>query len=405
LSDTVSIDRHGYLFLYAPSWFGATRFSKHHLAHHLASRGARVLFVESPLTPLSIHRGPTFAAELGASLSAPRLVEPNLWVRRHFLPVPFHAATRLTDTRLANRIGQRLLAPVIRRDVQRLDLRRPIIIASLPHAADALALLPKRAVVYHCADDYSAVSGFPHSLPELEADLCRQADLVITTSETLCRDRQAWNPNTYWVANGADVDHFSRPAAPAPDLNSIPRPILGFVGGLSEWVDFDLLGAIADLHPEWSLVLIGPPSPRAASLVTRSNVYLLGARPYPTLPSYLAGFDVALIPFKRDQVTHHADPIKAYEYLAAGLPVVATDMPALRRLLDVVWLADSVESFERAIELALAHGSDGRVARQQKAAKHSWAARFAEIEALIAAMLARDPARLTLSAFEHAAET
>jgi glycosyltransferase involved in cell wall biosynthesis len=377
------------VLLYAPPWAGPTRFSKHHLASYLARRGARVLYVEAPLTPLGLKRGRRFATELRATLRPPALVDERLWVRRHFLPVPYHAATRLTSRRAANRLGQSLLAPVLRRDLARLGLRRPVLIAGLPHAADVLDRLASRLVVYHCADDYASVRGFPSTLPALEADLCRRADLVVTTSETLCQTRARFNPNTYWIPNGADVEHFSTPAEPATELSNVRRPIVGFVGGLSEWVDLDLVASLARQRPEWTFVLVGPASIDTSVVQTLSNVRLLGPRPYADLPAYIAAMDVGLIPFKRSEVTFYADPIKAYEYLAAGLPVVATDMPALRRLSHVVSLAGSADGFVNAIVSAVAAGRDaGRADRQAEAQHHSWTSRFQRFERLVDERLA-----------------
>jgi glycosyltransferase involved in cell wall biosynthesis len=370
--------------LYAPPWDGPTRFSKHHLARYFASRGSRVLYVEAPLTPLGLRRGQAFLGEFRQTLRQPHPVDERLWVRRHFLPLPYHAATRITSRRAANRLGQRLLAPVIRRDLQYMNMARPLLIAGLPHAADVLPLLPRSALVYHCADDYAHVRGFPSSLPEVEADLCRQADLVITTSETLCQARRSLNPNTVWIPNGADIAHFSRPARPAAELYGVRRPIVGFVGGLSEWVDVDLLAELAKRHPEWSFVLVGPVGTDVDAIRGCRNVRLLGARDYAQLPAYLAAMDVGLIPFKQSAVTYHADPIKAYEYLAAGLPVVATDMPALRRLTHVVRLADSPDTFGAQIGAALAEGRDhARADRQAEAARHTWSKRFDDLERLL----------------------
>jgi glycosyltransferase involved in cell wall biosynthesis len=377
------------VLLYAPPWAGPTRFSKHHLASYLARRGGRVLYVESPLTPLSLRRGRVFATELRDTLRSPRLVSNHLWVRRYFLPVPYHAATRLTSRRAANRLGQSLLAPVLRRDLAQLALHRPVLIAGLPHAVDALQRLPAKLVVYHCADDYVHVRGFPDTLPSLEADLCRRADLVVTTSETLCQARARFNPHTYWIPNGADVDHFAASATPASELREVRRPIVGFVGGLSEWVDLDLVARLARDRPEWTFVMIGPVAIDTSPLACLPNVRLLGPRPYADLPAYLAAMDVGLIPFKRNEVTHHADPIKAYEYLAAGLPVVATDLPALRRMADVVGLADSVDGFLKRIREAIDEGRDaGRSARQAEAQRHNWARRFEAFEYLVNQRLA-----------------
>jgi glycosyltransferase involved in cell wall biosynthesis len=377
------------VLLYAPPWAGPTRFSKHHLASYLARRGARVLYVEAPLTPLGLKRGRRFVADLRATLRPPAMVDDHLWVRRHFTPVPYHAVTRLTSRRAANRLGQALLAPVLRRDFAQLGLRLPVLIAGLPHAADVLGRLPSQLVVYHCADDYASVRGFPSTLPALEADLCRRADLVVTTSETLCQTRAQFNPHTYWIPNGADIEHFSTPATPAPELSKARGPIVGFVGGLSEWVDLDLVASLARQRPEWTFVLVGPASIDTSAIGSLPNVRLLGPRAYADLPAYLAAMDIGLIPFKRTEVTFHADPIKAYEYLAAGLPVVATDMPALRRLSRVVSLADSAEGFVDAIQSAIAAGRDsGRAERQAEAQRHSWTSRFDRFTQLVDERLA-----------------
>jgi glycosyltransferase involved in cell wall biosynthesis len=378
-----------FVLLHAPPWFGPTRFSKHHLASYLARRGGRVLYVEAPLSPLGLRRGRVFADELRASLRPPRQVAERLWVRRYFMPVPYHAASWLTSRRFANRLGQRALAPSIRHDLARLRFADPILIAGLPHAVDGVPFLPRRALVYHCADDYAHVKGFPSTLPELEADLCQQADLVITTSETLAVERLKFNPNTHWVPNGVDVDHFSAPAMPAAELQNLPEPVIGFAGGLSEWVDISLVRELALSKPDATFVLIGPIGIDVSTIQDLPNVKLLGPRPYAALPSLLAAMDIALIPFKHDLVTYHADPIKAYEYLAAGVPVVATDMPALRRLQHVVRLATTPAGFLAQIDAALLEGRQARRAeRQAEAARHSWQDRFGQVERLMADVVA-----------------
>jgi len=370
--------------LYAPPWDGPTRFSKHHLATYFAERGARVLYVEAPLTPLGLKRGRAFAAELAAARRPARQVRDRLWVRRHFVPLPYHAASWLTSRRAANRVGQRLLAPTIRRDLMGLGMRAPILVAGLPHVVDLVPFLPRQTLVYHCADDYAHVRGFAETLPETEADLCRWSDLVITTSETLCRDRRQWNPNTHWVPNGADVAHFAQHAAPAAELRDVARPVIGFVGGLSQWVDVQLLRELALAGPDWTFALVGPVSIDLSPIRSLPNVKILGPRPYSDLPAYLSAMDVGLIPFQQDPVTYHADPIKAYEYLASGLPVVATDLPALRRLDHVVRLADSTRAFLDQIQAALVEGRDVRSdERRAEAGRHSWASRFEQVDALI----------------------
>jgi glycosyltransferase involved in cell wall biosynthesis len=383
-------DAYDVVLLYAPPWSSPTRFSKHHLATLFAAHGHRVLYVEAPLTPLGVRRGRAFLAEARQTLQPPRRVSDRLWVRRHFLPLPYHAVSRLTATRAANRVGQRLLTPTIRRDLRALGMARPVLIAGLPHAADALPYLPRRCLAYHCSDDFTSVRGFPSTLGDLEADLCARSNLVIATSETLAHSRRRHNPHTYWVPNGVDVEHFARPAEPAPELRDLPRPIFGFVGGLSQWVDLDLVGCLARERPAWTFVLIGPSSISTDPVRHQPNVRLLGPRRYDALPTYLAAMDVGIIPFRDEPVTYYADPIKAYEYLAAGLPVVATDLPALHRLAHVVRLASTPSSFLSQLDAAVAEGRAARAdERRSEASKHGWEARFESVRRLLEQQCAR----------------
>lgn len=374
------------VLLYGPPWDGAARFSKHHLAQYLANQGHRVLYVESPMSPLYLANRVRQGAlhSWRHTFAPPRMREPGLWTRQYFNPVPYHAVTPITASRTANRLGQQWLAAPLRQDLRRLGFCSPVVIAGLPHAVDLIDRIPRKAVVYHCADDYVHVRGFPASLATLERDLCQSADLVITTSDALREARCQYNPRTYWVANGVDVAHFGQPAQPAHDMPSRVRPVVGFVGALAQWVDLQLLRQIAIARPTWALVLVGPVSTDVAALRGLANVTILGPRPYQDVPAYLAGMDVALIPFVRDEVTRNADPIKVYEYLASGVPVVATDLPGLRRLSGVVRLAATPDEFVAQIEAALAEDRVPAAARRRREAEHhSWQSRFVQVERLI----------------------
>src|SRR5207253_9787442 len=124
-------------------------------------------------------------------------------------------------------------------------------------------------------------------------------DLVITTSETLCQARRRFNPHTRWVPNAADIAHFSTPATPPAELQQIPRPIVGFVGGLSQWVDVELIAALAAARRDWSFVLVGPVGTDISALGNLDNLMLLGSRPYQNLPAYLAAMDGGRSPFNQ----------------------------------------------------------------------------------------------------------
>jgi glycosyltransferase involved in cell wall biosynthesis len=250
-----------------------------------------------------------------------------VWVQSPFNPVPYHSVSTITGLPLMNTLGQRTMAPGLRRALRSLGFKRPLFILGLPQALDLIRGIPRSGLVYHCADDYAEVSVFPRSFAKLEQRLLRSADLVVTTAEPLRAKKAAGNPNTFAVPNGVSFDHFhlarsDHTQIPA-DLLPIPRPIVGFVGGVAEWVDLELIAHLARRRKDWSIVLIGPILVDVSTLRDESNVLLLGPRPYATLPGYLKGMDVATIPFLMNELTRNADPIKLYEYLAAGLPVPA----------------------------------------------------------------------------------
>src|SRR5262249_39293502 len=151
----------------------------------------------------------------------------------------------------------------------------------------------------------------------------------------------------FFVSHGVDVAHFSRaldPAlAPPADAAGLGRPVIGFFGLLAEWIDLGLLAGIARARPQWTLLLIGKANVDTSALRALPNVRLLGQKPYATLPAYCRAFDVGVIPFRVDELTVRANPLKLREYLAAGLPVVSTDLPEVRKYAGLVRLAAGVE--------------------------------------------------------------
>jgi glycosyltransferase involved in cell wall biosynthesis len=238
-------------------------------------------------------------------------------------------------------------------------------------------------------DEYSAFAGVPRdTLRRMEEELCRKANLVVTTSEPLCRERRRFNPRTFFVSHGVDVAHFSRAldpgTAPPADAAGLRRPVIGFFGLLAEWIDLELLRDVAQRRPDWTLVLIGKANVDLTPLRGLANVRLLGQKPYETLPAYCRAFDVGVIPFRIEELTLKANPLKLREYLAAGLPVVSSDLPEVRKYGDVVRLATGPGGFVREIAAALGERSEAAARARVEAMKHeSWEARVEEISELI----------------------
>jgi len=220
--------------------------------------------------------------------------------------------------------------------------------------------LSPRAVVYDCMDELSAFAGAPRELRELEAELFRRADAVMTGGYSLYEAKRTLHRNIHPFPSSVDAAHFARARERLPepeDQVDIPHPRLGFFGVIDERMDLDLLDGIARLRPDWHLVMLGPVVKiDPARLPRRSNIHYLGMKPYAELPAYLSGWDVALLPFARNESTRFISPTKTPEYLAAGKPVVSTSIR------DVVYpygqqglvrIADGPADFVQAVDAAL----------------------------------------------------
>jgi glycosyltransferase involved in cell wall biosynthesis len=224
---------------------------------------------------------------------------------------------------------------------------------------------------------------------ELERRLLRRADLVIAASEGLAASKSRSNPRVVLVRHGVDHAHFARAVDPATgvpeDLAPLPRPVIGFFGLVADWIDLELVRAVADAYPRASVVLIGRVATSLAPLDGARNVHVLGRRPYALLPSYCRGFDVALTPFLVNELALSANPLKAREYVAAGLPNVCTDLPELRSV-PGCRIARTRAEFVQEVGRALADGGPSR-ARSDLVRGESWEARVDEIRGQIAALL------------------
>jgi UDP-galactopyranose mutase len=228
--------------------------------------------------------------------------------------------------------------------------------------------LEPELVAYDCMDELSAFRGAPPEMRVREADLLRSADVVFTGGASLYRAKRALHPRVRCFPSSVDARHF-RPAREAlalpPDLRSIEGPRLGYYGVLDERLDLDLLAALADARPDWQTVLIGPVCKiDPADLPRRPNIHYLGQRAYADLPGYLAGFDVCLLPFARNEATRFISPTKTLEYMAAEKPIVSTRIADVAdAYADIVHLADGPAEFAAACEAALGMGRDERDAR------------------------------------------
>lgn len=274
------------------------------------------------------------------------------------------------------------VASFLRREGMEVD----VLWLSSPDQRAFLKKVRTRLVCYDCMDEFN--SFVPH-LALVEQDLFRRADITFVSASALEVKARRHTDRVQLVPNGVDVDHFRKAldgaCAIPTDLLSVPGPRVGYYGSIADWLDYDILEALVE-SSDISLVLIGPVhSEKARALSRHARVFLLGTRPYSELPAYLAHLDVSILPFRLTELTRAVDPVKVYEYLAAGSDVVATPLPMLQRHAHLLRLATSAQ-FAEAVHAALLSPTtrSRRLERSRAMDAHSWKQRGSGILQLLA---------------------
>jgi protoporphyrinogen oxidase/glycosyltransferase involved in cell wall biosynthesis len=316
---------------------------------HLLSRLAQhhpVLFVEEPVYD---DDGPFI------DQSSPA---PNITVYRPHTPV--HAGG-FHDDQIP--LLQPLLAGMVPPG------EAPIAWFYTPMAVPLLQGLNPGLVVYDCMDELASFKNPPKQLLQRESALLNLAELVFCGGPSLYEAKRNRNPNTHCFPSSVDVAHFGQARDPGlshPAQAAIGHPRLGFFGVIDERFDTSLVAALADAHPEWQVVLVGPVLKiDPGQLPQRPNIHYLGQQPYQALPQFLAGWDVCLLPFALNEATRFISPTKVLEYMAAGLPVVSTPIADVARPYGgLVAIAEGAGQFVAACEAALAMAPAARAAMQ-----------------------------------------
>ena len=348
------------VLLSTADWDNPFWTNKQHMAVELSLNGHRVLYLESlglrrpALRGADLRRLWRRVTKLGKK---PREVRPGLWV---WSPptVPFQG---LRIVRAFNRF---LLLITLRHWMRRLRLHPDMLWTYNPMTTRFLRLGKFGSSVYHCVDEIKAQPGMPREEIEFaESELLRAVDVCFVTSTHLLETRRSLNRNVHLLENVADFSHFSKAMESSTqvpsDLARIAAPRIGYVGAISGYkLDLALVEAVARSRPEWSIVLIGKvgegdPWTDVSRLEQIPNVFFLGPKDYKDLPSYLKGLDVAILPSMLNDYTRGMFPMKFFEYLAAGKPIVSTDLHALRAYSNVAMLAKTREEFVSFCEAAL----------------------------------------------------
>ncbi len=306
------------------------------------------------------------------------LVRP-LWLRRRWW---------------AEVLGRATVQARIREAIAALNMRAYGLWLASPLAAPVAGRLGEDYLVFDATDDWLQHPQLNQAAREIEAGYDRmreRADLILTTSPALCRRLDRAAGHVHFLANGVPADFGSTRAAATPrDLRGLTRPLVGYAGKINERLDVALVSQLAQRLPEASFVFIGQlNAPRHFSrLRVHPNVHYLGDKPYTSLPDYLAAFDVCLIPHEVSALTASMNPLKFYEYLAAGSPVVSTPIAGIEEIDGWVTTASGASEFEKAVRQALARPP---AAAFPVPAEWTWEFKAAQVVSILREALAGDP--------------
>jgi glycosyltransferase involved in cell wall biosynthesis len=380
------------------------------IASRLARAGNRVLYVEnmgvrSPGLRDARRVAQRFFHWAGSLLDGGvRQVSPDLYVCSPLILPPF-------GSRIRQELNRRLLLPLLLRAVRNLRFDPEIIWTFLPTdtAAALVRMLrkPRGLVVYYCIADFAELSPHPNEILKSERSIIEMSDLIFAQGPQLAERCSRGgkgaeifpfgvNLNRFTKENGQandsseeDPSATARPGSASDFMSELPRPVIGYVGGIHKFFDVQMLAAMARARPGWSWVLVGPLQTSPRELKRIPNVHLAGPKAHEELPEYIRGFDVSIVPYLSNGYTATVVPTKINEYLAMGKPVVSTDLPEVRTFNDkhgvIITSPNRPTEFVASIERALlSSGEDAVVNRRRTvAALNDWEGRAERMSNLI----------------------
>ncbi len=283
----------------------------------------------------------------------------------------------------------RVKSEILKFVMEKLEFKDPVVITYLPESVNYISEVSPKLICYECIDEWSGFTWSDKNIAEMETQLAQKSDLIFTSAERLYNKMKAINDNTYLLPNAVDFEHFNKAykyRGGIPEvMHKIRKPIIGFVGAFYDWVDTDLIKFLANSRPEWSFIIIGPVYGVNTKIYKQNaNIVFLGIKGYRDLPGYLSCFDVCLIPFKINIVTESANPIKMWEYLATGKPIVSTAIPEVKKFEDIIYIGKDKYDFLNKVERALGEKDLDKIQKRILTAKQNdWNFRVEKIIDLI----------------------
>lgn len=358
-----------------------------------ADKGNRVLFIENTGV-----RTPTFRdfprlkkrfINWSKGVRGIRREKENLYIFSPLvLPFPYF--------RIARWINKHILMFYLNRWMKAMDFNDPIIWTFLPTGLtlDLINNINKKVTIYYCIDNFAVSSSSAQKVSSTEKKLIKQSDLVFVTANELYDHCSQHSQRVYTFPFGVNIKDFEKVRSEAKpwkpeDLRDIKDPIIGYVGGVHKWIDQDLIRNLAETHPDYSFVFIGPIQTDISSLSNIKNIYFLGHKPHEQLPYYVNFFTTGIIPYLLTDYTKNVYPTKLNEYLALGKPVVSTDLLEIKvfseKYSDVVSIGKDAKEFAKCLEIAVNSRSDEQTIKRriQVANDNTWQKKIEEMSELI----------------------
>ena len=367
-----------FVWVLSPAWDSIwTR--QNHFATRLARLGAEVLYVENPSSWTSSLKQKRLGSLPLRPVSGVRQIEPRLHMMKPALSLP--GATR---SDLVGKLNGRLLALQIERWTRARQWSQCLAWCRLPHSLFVLDRLKPATTIYDVTDDYGAYETSARirgRVKQREERLLSRADLVFVAGQRLSESLAC--RQSHWIPNGVEYELFAQASEPGevhPLVASMGRPVIGFVGLTSHWMDFELLAMLGRRWPN-QILMLGPIAARVEQRARAIPGLIWGGFvPQPKLPLYLRGFDVCIMPYQVNDRTRTSSPLKMWEYVATGKPFVSVDLPALDSIRGFVDVAADRHHFLELVEQRLRSGAPAASkAASTLAKKHSWDAIFRKV--------------------------
>lgn len=309
---------------------------------------------------------------------------------------------------ISRRWNEHSLRAQVKKAARELGIKNPLLWLNPHQAVHMAGEMGEQAVIYDITDDWTLVESFSERERELirqqDRELCSRADLVVVCSRGLEKSRSSLCKNLLLLPNGVDLAHYmpdqesgdgeESQKARSRETVRWPSPVFGYTGTLHpDRIDEQIILALADAFPKGSVVLIGPDhlsEPTRRKLREKSNVVLYGPVSYACIPDYMNAFDVCIVPHRESQFTESLNPIKLWEYLACGKPIVSTNVAGFRDYVHLCRIATGAEAFVDACGAALNEKREKTRERQAEAAKHSWKSR---VDSLLARLHVMEPSK------------